>query len=209
MTIKALETHYAGCRFRSRLEARWAVFCDNLGITWQYEPEGLSVGHRLSLDEGRFPYLPDFFLPDFDLWVEVKGSLDITEATRLLDAAASLSSNDGGGCHDDGGRDLLVLGPIPPEYGDRLPVRLHMHKGQLQATRWNPLVPGAGKHDWESIVVAEDYGYGGAAMFDSRLGAERGIRLLLKGMWGAPFSRRAEAAFASARKARFEHGERG
>lgn len=31
-TIKAIETSYAGCRFRSRLEARWAVFFDTLGI---------------------------------------------------------------------------------------------------------------------------------------------------------------------------------
>lgn len=29
-TIRAIETRYAGCRFRSRLEARWAVFFDHL-----------------------------------------------------------------------------------------------------------------------------------------------------------------------------------
>lgn len=36
----ALTTRYAGCRFRSRLEARWAVFFDHLGIEWEYEPQG-------------------------------------------------------------------------------------------------------------------------------------------------------------------------
>lgn len=50
--IKAIETEYAGCRFRSRLEARWAVFFDRLGIRWEHEPEGFETS------EGR--YLPDF-----------------------------------------------------------------------------------------------------------------------------------------------------
>lgn len=39
--IKAKETEYNGYRFRSRLEARWAVFFDVLGIKYEYEPEGL------------------------------------------------------------------------------------------------------------------------------------------------------------------------
>lgn len=44
MTIKAIETQYKGYRFRSRLEARWA-------------------GVR---------YLPDFWLPEANVWLEVK-----------------------------------------------------------------------------------------------------------------------------------------
>lgn len=54
-TIQAIETHYAGCRFRSRTEARWAVFFDSLGVAWEYEPQGYE------LPSG--PYLPDFWLP--------------------------------------------------------------------------------------------------------------------------------------------------
>lgn len=56
MAIKAIQTRYAGCHFRSRLEARWAVFFDALGIEWQYEPQGFEVS------SGR--YLPDFYLPN-------------------------------------------------------------------------------------------------------------------------------------------------
>ena len=37
--IIALPTKYAGIQFRSRLEARWAVFFDALKIKWEYEPE--------------------------------------------------------------------------------------------------------------------------------------------------------------------------
>lgn len=66
MDIKPIETYYNGYRFRSRLEARWAVFFDVMGIRYEYEPEGfcMSGGER---------YLPDFFLPDFNYYAEVKG----------------------------------------------------------------------------------------------------------------------------------------
>jgi hypothetical protein len=39
-SIRAIETLYRGCRFRSRLEARWAVFFQTLGVPWHYQPEG-------------------------------------------------------------------------------------------------------------------------------------------------------------------------
>lgn len=63
--MKPIETKYAGCRFRSRLEARWAVFFDHLKLEWVYEPEGfvLPDGSR---------YLPDFYLPGLKAYVEIK-----------------------------------------------------------------------------------------------------------------------------------------
>lgn len=98
--MKPIETRYAGCRFRSRLEARWAVFFDTLGVKWLYEPEGFVVGHGdpvhtrdcVHNDEcvhncvhepffcgcpyasGTY-YLPDFYLPEHGTWVEVRGDL--------------------------------------------------------------------------------------------------------------------------------------
>ncbi|MBA3474287.1 MAG: hypothetical protein H0T57_13855 [Rubrobacter sp.] len=76
MGIKAIETRYNGYRFRSRLEARWAVFFDTLGITYEYEPEGYDLG------EAGW-YLPDFWLPEHKCWLEVKGvSLSISEAQK-------------------------------------------------------------------------------------------------------------------------------
>lgn len=50
--LRPIETRYKGYRFRSRLEARWAVFFDMLGLPWEYETEGFE------LKSGR--YLPDF-----------------------------------------------------------------------------------------------------------------------------------------------------
>ena len=64
-TMKAIETRYKGYRFRSRLEARWAVFFDAVGIEWEYELEGF--------DLGEFGYyLPDFWLPQAEYHAEVK-----------------------------------------------------------------------------------------------------------------------------------------
>jgi hypothetical protein len=64
MEIKAIETLYKGFRFRSRLEARWAVFFDAIGIKWEYEVEGLDI-------DGVW-YLPDFKIGN--KFVEIKPS---------------------------------------------------------------------------------------------------------------------------------------
>lgn len=70
MSIKPIETIYNGYRFRSRLEARWAVFFDAAGIKYQYEPEGFCVS---DFDGTPFYYLPDFYFPDQGIYGEVKG----------------------------------------------------------------------------------------------------------------------------------------
>lgn len=66
-SLTPIETRYRSYRFRSRLEARWAVAFDSMGVTWSYEPEGFV------LPSGR-PYLPDFRLVivGMPFWVEVK-----------------------------------------------------------------------------------------------------------------------------------------
>lgn len=63
--MKIIETVYCGYRFRSRLEARWAVYFNALGLRWEYEKEGYEF------DDGT-RYLPDFWLPDVKMWAEVK-----------------------------------------------------------------------------------------------------------------------------------------
>lgn len=63
--IKPIETQYKGYLFRSRLEARWAVFFDAIGLEWEYEPEGIVLSDGTK-------YLPDFFLQEFHCYFEVK-----------------------------------------------------------------------------------------------------------------------------------------
>lgn len=62
--IQPIETHYKGYKFRSRLEARWAVFFDLMGIKYEYEEQGYVLRGT--------PYLPDFYLPDLCCYVEIK-----------------------------------------------------------------------------------------------------------------------------------------
>ncbi|SRR6266404_122877 len=52
--MKAIETKYKGHRFRSRLEARWAVFFDAMDFKMEYEPEGYT--------QDSITYLPDFLM---------------------------------------------------------------------------------------------------------------------------------------------------
>lgn len=63
--IKPIETLYNGMRLRSRLEARWAVFFDAIGMKYEYEPEGYALKDGTA-------YLPDFYLPTEEMFVEVK-----------------------------------------------------------------------------------------------------------------------------------------
>lgn len=94
MKPKAIETSYAGHRFRSRLEARWAVAFDALGVRWQYEVEGYECGTRLSWSDRTIKYLPDFWLPDLGTWAEVKGAWgDERAAKDWLHCVADLSGN--------------------------------------------------------------------------------------------------------------------
>ena len=58
--MKAIPTIYDGVVFRSRLEARWAAFFSALALDWRYEHERFAR------------WLPDFWLPELDLTVEVK-----------------------------------------------------------------------------------------------------------------------------------------
>lgn len=76
-TIKAIETRYRGYRFRSRLEARWAVFFDQLGLKWDYEQQGFDLGQPLGA------YLPDFWLPELKKWIEIKPESGAVEPQRL------------------------------------------------------------------------------------------------------------------------------
>jgi hypothetical protein len=64
--MQPITTVYRGYRFRSRLEARWAVFFDALGLNWTYEPEGFDL-------DGDW-YLPDFRVTSGEItyWYEIK-----------------------------------------------------------------------------------------------------------------------------------------
>lgn len=98
MEIKPIETHYDGYHFRSRLEARWAVFFNYLEISYQYEIEGYQTSAGW--------YLPDFWIPEWECYVEVKGSDPTNEEWNKYYAL-----------HKSGKSVLLIVGqPWPREH---------------------------------------------------------------------------------------------
>ena len=68
MENKAIPTYHNGIVFRSKNEARWALFFDFVHIEYNYEPRFFTVG--------RIQYRPDFYLPKYDKFAEVKSSVD-------------------------------------------------------------------------------------------------------------------------------------
>lgn len=63
--MKAIETQFKGILYRSRTEARWAVFMDALKFPFVYEPEGFDLKQ-----DGW--YIPDFWLPSIETFMEIK-----------------------------------------------------------------------------------------------------------------------------------------
>ena len=106
--IKPIETQYKGYLFRSRLEARWAVFFDACGVSWEYEPEGYVLPNGQK-------YLPDFLLHGVDgrapsdLYVEVKGKMTAEDASKIYSFSGLHDVNDRYVVE----RPILVVAEIP------------------------------------------------------------------------------------------------
>ena len=61
----AKKTKYKDIWMRSSWEAKFAQFLTLSGIEWLYEPK--------RFDLGELTYLPDFYIPEWDLYIEIKG----------------------------------------------------------------------------------------------------------------------------------------
>lgn len=220
MTIQAINTYYAGHYFRSRLEARWAKVFDDLGLSWEYEPQGYLVG-----DERR-AYLPDFRLPDIGWWIEVKGSQQWLDLTLLADAVHPTKGIGG----DGSSTNLMILGTIP-EAEEAAPLHYTITRdtvcGQLHRCDDNCDFPPAlyGLHTFLAAADLERLGADLSAVKPGdletweRWGAMpipigRPTRKPFKGDLtrpmihpGIPVGPHVEAAYTLGRTARFEHGD--
>lgn len=203
--IKPIETTYAGCRFRSRLEARWAVFFDALDIDWQYEPQGFELGWWETYEKDNeysappLRYLPDFYLPKSNTWVEVKPSLRGVPF-KLIDA------NDfhGGlpGMRDSLGttRGLVILTDVPdPRLGVAVhPIVQHGEGMFVSPMIWRGDVPDVAAGDAISASLDDWVDYWDRAGFNEyRLSTRH------------PTAASTLSGYEAARSARFEHGESG
>lgn len=208
MTIKAIETKYAGCRFRSRLEARWAVFFDHLGITWEYEPQGFEVGPQ----QDRRGYLPDFWLPADRIWVEVKGDRGDADLRKIAYAADANYGLPGGP-----GRRMILLGNVPRV--DRQSFAWHhvvtfkddnltqlLFRFNASGIDWMndpPGLPlGSASDDYEQLNAGPSFW-----QFDAFTHVADPFSNEHRMTGGA--SVKVVGAYTAARSARFEHGERG
>lgn len=113
MSIKAIETFYKGYRFRSRLEARWAVIFDALDLDYEYEPEGFV------LPDGTW-YLPDFYLRDEGWFVEVKPNRPLTDEERnkvnQLDNIINIKNYPSYGCLVTPNIELIKMSPKTDDF---------------------------------------------------------------------------------------------
>jgi hypothetical protein len=195
MKLQALPTSYSGRRFRSRVEARWAVWFDACGIPWDYEPEGYYLGTAGN-------YLPDFHLENAECFFEVKGA----PANDLEKAKAqALSTVSGLPVIIHSGRIVQPTPRFDPE-GDPPPI--HMPQVIVFDT-WSGERGGEGCPGF--VCLCESCG-GDTPYYCALLDA-------LYGTWGGPgrcsdvryLLERYEARrpFEASTSARFEHGESG
>jgi hypothetical protein len=183
--IKAIETYYNGYRFRSRLEARWAVFFDAAGIKYEYEPQGYDLGDGLY-------YLPDFYIPDWDAFVEIKPITEYGFNEKANRLAVELS------------KPVILFAGEPysdAHYGCRYKTAVYYSDGDVWDTPSNE----------EPIQLYECKGCDGFVLTNDLetwfIGSTHIERcFMLGGIW---WKKRILTAYTKARQARFEHGERG
>lgn len=85
--IESRDTEFNGIIFRSWLEARWAKFFHHLEVRYAYEAQ--------RFDFGDIVYSPDFFLEDYDIWIEIKPLyfwLGDTDVRLIVEKAKRLSA---------------------------------------------------------------------------------------------------------------------
>lgn len=158
--IKAIQTEYKGYKFRSRLEARWAVFFDAAGIKWEYEPQGFEC-------EDGTRYLPDFYLPDYDWYAEVKaprsGAVEeIEKACKFVGSKIKV---------------LVILGNIPPKSDADLYHYRAFYKNPLT----NSIVMGSVCITLGLAADSDPYTY---LAFDTWLGVDWGRHIPVWGNFG-------------------------
>ena len=176
--MKAIETKYNGYRFRSRLEARWAVFFDELGIEYQYEPEGYNLG---SIGW----YLPDFYLPSLEIYCEAKGPEPThEEMVKCIKIQEGMNQK------------CVILRDIPNLYGKTKFSNLIL---KFTEEKW---------HDYKAETclfnICEECGHLGLFSLDYSWREYSFCPICGK---ASEYNGGIEDAYDKARQARFEHGE--
>lgn len=112
--IKAIPTTHFGITFRSRLEIRWWRVFTNLEIPCEYE--------KYLVETPAGAYLPDFYFPDQQIWVEIKPYFvhDYRHQALIIQSKHPV---------------IIVIGDIPTAYDAREP-KQYIKLGVFKA--WEP-----------------------------------------------------------------------
>jgi hypothetical protein len=189
MSIAALvpiETVFDGHRFRSRTEARWAVFFHYIGWKYEYEKKGFNL-------DG-LNYLPNFWLPEIDCWFEIKGEAPTDREITLMSRLVFKSKRQG----------FIAIGA--PQSGEH---QLNWFRPSLAET-WHSKF----SDDWAAAYVGLNCGPKQPATFRLSVSTQRNLCLFAQGfdygfLLGSGQIETAflEAAYFKATGARFEYGE--
>jgi hypothetical protein len=128
---------YAGTRFRSRLEARWAAMFDAIGWRWEYEPFDC---------EG---WIPDFLiLGGRPMLVEVKPHSTVAELVNVAEAESRRCPP---------GYEVLAVGCVPiPDDGAAAEYSWHLPAGALaERVEHHPSVWWAMAARWHTCLECE------------------------------------------------------
>lgn len=213
--VKAIETRYNGYLFRSRLEARWAVFFDAMGIQYEYEKEGYELPSGW--------YLPDFWLSGINTWLEIKGKSPTKKEFQLCkelgdgtDAPVCIfhglpMSNAGkiysGSLHRSGGA-TVDFEPLAWRVFKGVPSLQLFHplrEGDLE--EYKIMSPSCVTGPWERIVFGSEVRISGYEEYED----EEGVRFYSNKYYYYPVSSAEDAAILAdainkAKSIRFERG---
>lgn len=194
--IRPIETVYNGYRFRSRLEARWAVFFDAIGAEWEYEPEGYR------LPDGTM-YLPDFLLKNVrgrgaeNIYVEVKGVLtkdDLHKIDMFTDPKQQ--------GYPDGNHPIIIFGQIPDCRA--IPAHYVPYLNRYVGPWWEIDIDKDNNENFYNLFYSEGDWYRTCP----KAAKDGGLVLdYLDNPYSFVDEDLTVAAYAEARQARFEHGE--
>lgn len=209
--IKPIETEYKGYRFRSRLEARWAVFFDAIGAEWEYEPEGFELSDGTK-------YLPDFLLKNVrgrgtkEIYVEIKGELTDADLRKIRKFGRSFEI-DANGNYNECGMPVIIFGQIPEctwnaprwidthvrHYGEMRPAKI------LEAGWWH--IDYSRDNSFEFYNL--EYSEGDCYCTEPKAAKDGGLVLdYPDDPYDFVDNDKTAKAFLLARQARFEHGEK-
>jgi hypothetical protein len=134
-TTHSIRTEYDGQMFRSKLEADYARFFDEIGLRWVYEDKGRYFGDVF--------YLVDFWLPRSRQIIEVKGVFQPDDCKKIQAVLAHSAPRKH--CDPDSCPDIPIIAAMPDG-------RFHGWVRRTPPTRnWKRFV----MHDCHTIELAK------------------------------------------------------